>query len=155
MSQWFLQQFGPGNNIVTDRYTGLIIASYGLQDTANPSAGFPTYDLYLDQPGQPIGPAFLLEELGSSDYLYLIVDKRMAFDIPHVGVYFEPDEPSSFVLPDGQPEFKGRLGKFNTTLWMDKIFQSDNYSVYRMNLPVASDTYQDHAVEFQGKLTVG
>ena len=155
MSQWFLSRFGPGNNIVTDRYTGLIIASYGLQDTANPSAGFPTYDLYLDKPGQPIGPAFLLEELGSSNYLYLIVDKRMAFDIPHVGVYFEPDEPSSFVLPDGQPEFEGRLGKFNTALWMDKVFQSDNYSVYRMNLPAASDTYQDHAVEFQGRLSVG
>jgi hypothetical protein len=155
MSQWFLHRFGAGNNIVTDRYTGLIIASYGLQNTANPSPGFPTYDLYLDRPGQPIGPAFLLAELGSSNYLYLIVDKRMAVDVPIVGVYFEPDEPSSFVLPDGQPVFKGRLAKFNTTLWMNKIFQSDNYSVYRMNLPTPTGRYQERAVTFRGKLSVG
>jgi uncharacterized membrane protein len=155
MSQWFLHRFGPGNNVVTDRYTGLIIASFGMQDTANPSAGFPTYDLYLDKPGQPIGPAFLLQELASSNYLYLIVDERMAFDVPNVGVYFEPDEPSSFVLPDGQPIFKGRLGKFNKTLWMNKVFQSDNYSVYRMTLPVTSATYQARDVQFQGKLSVG
>jgi uncharacterized membrane protein len=155
MSQWFLQRFGPGNNIVTDRYTGLVIASFGLQNTATPSAGFPTYDLYLDKPGQPIGPAFLLADLSSSHYLYLIVDKRMALDTPRVGVYFEPDEPSSFVLANGQSVFKGRLSKFNTTLWMDKVFQSDNYSVYRMNLPVASVRYQDHEVKFQGKLSIG
>jgi hypothetical protein len=155
MSQWFLQRFGPGNNVVTDRYTGLIIASFGLQNTATPSAGFPTYDLYLDKPGQPLGPAFLIADLTSSHYLYLIVDKRMAVDTPRVGVYFEPDEPSAFVLPDGQSIFKGRLGKFNTTLWMNKVFQSDDYSVYRMNLPAASGKYQDHEVGFHGKLSVG
>jgi hypothetical protein len=154
MSQWFLHRFGHGNNVVTDRYTGLISASFGAQDIANPSSGFPAYDLYLDKPGQPIGPAFLLEELSSSHYLYLIVDKRMAFDAPRVGVYFESDEPSSLVLPDGQPVFKGRLNKFNSTVWMNKVFQSDNYSVYRMNLPAGKDSYQSHAVKFEGKLSV-
>ncbi|HWG00657.1 MAG TPA: hypothetical protein VG164_02255 [Trebonia sp.] len=155
MSQWFLDRFGPGHNVVTDRYTGLVIASFGLQDTANPSAGFPVYDLYLDKPGQPIGPAFLLQELGSSNYLYLIVDKRMAVDAPQVGAYFEGYEPPNLVLPDGQPVFHGLLSKFNTISWMDKVFDSDNYSVYRMNLPAPAGQYQKRDVTFHGKLSVG
>ena len=43
-SEWFSARFGTGNNIVTDRYTGLIFASFGAQNTAYPSAGFPTYE---------------------------------------------------------------------------------------------------------------
>jgi hypothetical protein len=154
-AQWFLARFGPDNNIVTERYTGLEFASFGLQLIANPSAGFPVYDLYLDKPGQPIGPGFLLRELSSSGYQYLIVDERMAYDTPNIGVYFEPDEPSSFILPDGQSAFKGRLNKFNTTSWLAKVFQSDDYSVYRINLPPAQGTHQRGEVNFQGKLTVG
>jgi hypothetical protein len=154
MSQWFLDRFGPKNNVVTDRYTGLIIGSFGLQYTANPSSGFPVYDLYTDEPGKPLGPAFLLAELASSKYLYLIVDERMADHTPAIGVYFEGDDTGQFALPDGKPIFQGRLGKFNSTLWMYKVFQSDNYSVYRMNLPAGPDTYQRTAVNFTGKLTV-
>jgi hypothetical protein len=151
--QWFLARFGPGNNIVADRYTGLVYASFGLQVTANPSVGFPVYDLYVDKPGQPIGPGFLLKELSESRYLYLIVDERMAYDTPNIGVYFEPDEPSSFIL-NGQSAFKGRLGKFDATSWLVKVFQSDNYSIYRINLPPAQEAYQRGRANFQGKLTV-
>ena len=35
-SKWFAARFGTGNNIVTDRYTGLIFDSFGLQNTAAP-----------------------------------------------------------------------------------------------------------------------
>jgi len=155
MTQWFLHRFGPGNSVVTDRYTGLLIASYGLQDTAQPSAGFPVWDLYIDTPGQPIGPPSLIAALTSADFRYLIVDKRMADDAPQLGVYFEGSEPAGLVLPDGQPVFKGRLGKFNTVRWMSKVFESDNYAVYRMNLPIVSDSYQASPVPLRGKLTVG
>jgi hypothetical protein len=141
-SRWFSVRFGTGNNIVTDRYTGLIFASFGLQNTAAPSAGFPTYDLYLAKPGAPIRPSSLLAELGSSHYTYLIVDERMAYDVPEVGVYFEPSESSSFVAANGKPLFYGRLGKFDTMSWMVKVFQSDNYSVYRLTLPATKIGYQ-------------
>jgi hypothetical protein len=154
MTQWFLHRFGAGNNVVTDRYTGLLMASYGLQDTAQPSAGFPVWDLYIDQPGRPIGPASLIAELTSSDFRYLIVDERMAQDAPQIGVFFEGTEPAGLLLPDGQPIFKGRLGKFDAVSWMSKVFQSDNYAVYRMNLPAVSVTYQARPVQLRGKLTV-
>jgi hypothetical protein len=152
-SEWFLNRLGPGHNIVTDRYTGLIFASFGLQDAAAPSQGFPVYDLYLTKPGDPIDPS-LLAELSSSDYTYLIVDARMAYEVPQIGVYFEPDEPSQFVLPDGKPIFLGRLNKFNSISWLVKIFQSDDYSIYRINLRPAPAGYQRSAPKFRGKLSV-
>jgi hypothetical protein len=155
MTQWFRASFGAGNNVVTDRFTGLIMGSYGLQDLADPSSGFPVWDLYTGQPGQSLGPPFLIADLTSSDYRYLVVDKRMATDAPQVGVYFEGSEPDGFVLPDGQPIFKGRLAKFDGVRWMTKVFESDNYAVYRMDLPLASPAYQVGPAAFHGKLTVG
>jgi hypothetical protein len=134
-SRWFSAELGAGHNIVTDRYTGLIFGSLGLQKTDTPSPGFPVWDLYLDKPGAPIEPAYLLYELTSSHYTYLIVDERMAYDVPAQGLYFGPGEPGSLITRSGTPALRGRLGKFNVIPWMVKIFQSDNYSVYRINLP--------------------
>jgi hypothetical protein len=155
MTQWFVGRFGAGNHVITDRYTGLLVSSSGLQDTAQPSSGFPVWDLYTDQPGQPLGPPFLIASLTSADYRYLIVDRRMATDVPRLGVYFEGTEPAGFVLPDGRPIFKGRLAKFDGVLWMSQVFESDNYAVYRMNLPVTSPPYQVRPVPLPGKLAVG
>jgi hypothetical protein len=155
MAQWFLARFGPGHRMVTDRYTGLEIASFGLQDTAMPSAAFPIWDLYTAEPGQPLGPPFLFTVLAEGHYRYLVVDKRMATDVPLLGIYFEGNEPGDFVRPDGQPIFSGRLAKFNGVLWMSEIFESDNYAVYRMYLPAGSQRYQVLPVPLHGKLTVG
>ncbi len=76
----------------------------------------------------------------------------MAYDVPEVGVYFEPNEPS-FLTKAGKSIFFGRLGKFNTIAWMVKVYQSDNYSIYRLNLPVHRGTgYQTKPPKMGGKL---
>lgn len=161
-SEWFSARFGTGNKVVTDRYTGLIFASFGLQNTAFSSAGFPIYNLYLAKPGAPIEPAYLFSELSNSNYTYLIVDARMAHDTPELGVYFQPgDPPSARPLGDKSP-FSGRLSKFNTVQWAIKVFQSDNYSIYRFNLSSAHLSYEQqpprssgrHGKVLQGKLMV-
>ncbi len=59
----------------------------------------------------------------------------MATEIPELGIYFEPTEPVSYVYPNGTSYFAGRLGKFNATQWMYKVYDRDIYSVYRMALP--------------------
>jgi hypothetical protein len=162
-SQWFSARFGTGNKIVTDRYTGLVFGSFGLQKLARPSDGFPVWDLYLTKPGISIDP-LLLDDLALSRYAYLIVDARMAYDVPQLGVYFTPNDPSS-VRPQGdQSPFSGRLDKFNTIVWAVKIFQSDDYAVYRLNLSATAtpQSYQGqaptspgrHPKVLQGKLTV-
>jgi hypothetical protein len=138
-SQWFSAHFGAGNNIVTDRDTGLVFGSYGLQNPAAPSAGFPAYNLDLAQPGAPLEPPYLQYELSGSDYNYLIVDGRMAYEVPENGVYFETDEPR-FLTKSGKPIFYGRLANFDLIPWMVKVFQSDNYSIYRLDLPTTTST---------------
>lgn len=142
-SEWFSARFGVNNNIVTDRYTGLVFASFGLQNTASPSAGFPTYDLYLAKAGARLGPSYLLDDLSISDYTYLIVDQHMAYELPELGIYFVPSEPGSlFRAPGNVPVFRGRLQKFNAVNWMVKVYQSDNYSIYRLDLPVSRVGYE-------------
>jgi hypothetical protein len=136
-SQWFSAHFGTGNNIVTDRDTGLIFGSYGLQNPVAPSAGFPAYDLDLAQPGKLLTPAGLQYELSGSQDNYLIVDGRMAYEFPENGVFFVKPEPS-FKTSSGKPIFYSTLGNFYLIPWMVKIYQSDAYSIYRLNLPVGT-----------------
>jgi hypothetical protein len=150
-SEWFSARFGTGNNIITDLDTGLVFGSFGLQSPGAASAGFPFYDLYLTKPGAPVEPPFLLYELSAGGYTYLIVDERIADEIPETGVYFERNEPN-FVTSTGMSIFHGRLGKFNTVTWMVKVFQSDNYSIYRLNLPISTITYQHQPPKLHGKL---
>jgi hypothetical protein len=155
-SEWFSARFGTGNNIVTDRNTALIFGSFGLQNPATPSAGFPVYNLYSAKPAVSIEPAVLLYELSAARYSYLIVDERMAYEVPETGVYFVPDEPN-FLTKAGKPIFFGRLGKFNTIPWMIKVFQSDNYSIYRLTAPASKKSYQSHAPKLpddSGRLSV-
>lgn len=141
-SAWFSSRLGAGNRIVTDRYTGLVFASSGLQDPAAPSAGFPVYNLYLGKPGTPIKPPYLLYELPNSHYTYLVIDRRMEYELPQLGVYFEPDEPPGQFAPrHGKPVFYGRLGKFDTIPWTIKVFQSDNFRIYRFDLPASKTSY--------------
>ena len=52
----------------------------------------------------------------------------------------------------GKPIFYGRLGKFNTIPWMVKVYQSDNYSIYRLNLPATKTGYRGQPPKLGGKL---
>jgi hypothetical protein len=152
-SAWFRARFGTGHNLIIDRYSALIFASYGLQNIAKPSPGFPTYELYLAKSGSLI-PASLLTELKAGNYNYIIVDRRMAYEIPETGVYFDPGEPNYLVPKSGKSIFYGRLDKFNSLSWMIKVFQSDDYIIYRLNLPVARTGYSGRPPSVQGKLVV-
>jgi hypothetical protein len=163
-SQWFSARYGVGNNIVTDRYTGLVFGSFGLQDPDAPSAGFPVWDLYAAKPGAPISQPdrLLLSDLQLSDYTYLIVDEDMAYELPQLKFYFSPSEPALLDRArDGKPLFYGRLQKFDLLDWMVKVFQSDSYSIYRLRLPVPTGQAEYQAKPptsrgqvSQGKLTV-
>jgi hypothetical protein len=152
---WFSAQFGPGNKVATDRYTGLIFGSFGLQNPDYPTARLPFYNLYLAEPGAPIEPSYLLSDLHRADYTYLIVDERMAYDVPELGIYFTTTEPPSLQSRDGKSVFKGKLGKFNSFSWAVKVFQSDNYSIYRLNLPVPKISYRRQPPVSRGKLLQG
>jgi hypothetical protein len=154
-SEWFSAHLGTGNNVVTDRNTGLIFGSFGLQNLAVPSAGFPAYNLYLVRQGAQLYPPYLQFELSGSGYHYLIVDGRMAYEVPESGVYFERNEPS-FMVGSGGRVFRVPLAEFTMVPWMLRAFQSDNYSIYRLELPIQNSKvgYQPKVPKERGRLVI-
>jgi hypothetical protein len=152
---WFSARFGTGNKVMTDRYTGLIFGSFSLQNPDYPFVGLPFYNLYLAEPGAPIEPPNLLSDLHHAGYAYLIVDERMAYDVPELGIYFTSTEPPSLQSQDGKSVLQGRLGKFNSFSWAVKVFQSSHYSIYRLNLPVPRIGYKLQPPTSRGKLLQG
>jgi hypothetical protein len=113
----------PFSKVVTDRYTGLPLVAYGHAIAADPSSGFATWNLYTT-PGTP--PPFLVNELVTSDYTYLIIDNRIARLKPEIGTYFEPDEPN-LVKPSQRA-----LDQLNDVPWAEKVIATTDYAVYRL-----------------------
>lgn len=152
-STWFRDQFGLGNNIITDRYTGVIFASYGVQNPAITWSGFPTYELFLAPPSSSTMQS-LLVKLQGAGYKYVIVDRRMAYFFPEVDQYFDSEESFSAVPNGGKPPFYGKLQRLDSYPWLEKVFQSENYSIYRLNLPAQITTYGRRPPAKQGKLEI-
>ncbi|MEV6846029.1 hypothetical protein [Actinoplanes sp. NPDC051411] len=129
-SAWLRRTQGRDLRIVADRYSGLIFGSYGGQDPVTGSGTFPTYDLYLAEPGRPIS-APLLSQLQSWRFGYLVVDRRMALEVPDIKIYFETNEP----IPHGdRPAFTlAQLTKFDSLPWTIKIYDSSDVAIYRFD----------------------
>jgi hypothetical protein len=129
-ANWLRATQGRDLKIVADRYSGLVFGSFGDQFPVTGSVTFPTYDLYLTQPGRPVPPA-LIEQLSEWNFGYLIVDRRMAEQAPEIGIYFETNEP---IPHDGRPAFTlGQLTKFDHTPWTIKIYDSGDIAIYRFD----------------------
>ena len=129
-ANWLRATEGRGLRVVADRYSGLVFGSYGGQFPVTGSVTFPTYDLYLTQPGRPVPPA-LIGQLSAWNFGYLIVDRRMAREAPETGIYFETNEP---IRHDGRPAFTlGQLTKFDRTPWTIKIYDSGDIAIYRFD----------------------
>jgi len=127
---WLRRTQGHDLRIVADRYSGLIFGSYGGQDPVTGSGAFPTYDLYLGRPGRPMsGP--LLSQLQSWRFGYLVVDRRMALEVPDIKIYFETNEP---IEHDDRPAFTlAQLTKFDALPWTIKIYDSTDVAIYRFD----------------------
>jgi hypothetical protein len=127
---WLNRTQGRHLRIVADRYSGLIFGSYGEEDPVTGSGAFPTYDLYLSPPGRPVSRA-LLGQLQSWRFGYLIVDRRMALEVPDIKIYFETNEP---IPHDDRPAFTlGQLTKFDALPWTIKIYDSADIAIYRFD----------------------
>jgi hypothetical protein len=127
---WLRRTQGRHLRIVADRYSGLIFGSYGGQDPVTGSATFPTYDLYLASPGRPVSRP-LLTQLESWQFGYLVVDRRMALEVPDIKIYFETNEP---ITHDDRPGFTlAQLTKFDSLPWTIKIYDSTDVAIYRFD----------------------
>jgi len=73
----------------------------------------------------------LLRELRTSNYRYMVVDRRMARYLPRIGVYFEPDEPEAFRRKTPPP--LTALDRYDRLPWTIPVYQSDNLAIYRFD----------------------
>jgi hypothetical protein len=134
LAAWFDRNIGTRQHIVTDRYTGLVLVRDADAEPASPAIGFPTYDLYFNA-GPP--GSYLVYELSSSGYAYLIIDKRMSSQLPEVGVFFEPDEPYAYQGHD--PITQANLDRYDFLPWTTEVYDSDDYAVYRFDFSAIHD----------------
>ncbi|MFD8396409.1 hypothetical protein ACFV2N_46380 [Streptomyces sp. NPDC059680] len=127
-SHWFEDREGARHHVVSDRYTGLSLVRDADARPAAPAKSFPAYDLYVDS--SPPSD-HLVHQLSSSAYTYLIIDKRMATQLPRDGIYFAPGEP----FPHGAPSpiSPQNLDRYNNLPWTTKVYESDNYAIYRFD----------------------
>jgi hypothetical protein len=127
-TDWFQSTYGIDHQVIADRYGGLAFASFGREWTANPSPGFPVWQLYF-QVRRP--SAKLLGELRQARWRYMVVDDRMARSVPQNGEYFNRTEPKAVVRT--QPVPRAALTKYNSLPWAIKVYQSTNLEIYRLD----------------------
>ncbi len=121
---WLAATRGTGLKVVTDRYSGLALGSFGDEWVVTPSAGFPVWELYSSD-GHP-SPQ-LMTQLAASGYSYLVVDKRMAEFKPLVGVYFSSAEPPGFHVS------RADLAALDRAPWLVKLYDSGNIEIFRFD----------------------
>ncbi len=126
---WFRVTQGPGQRVVADRDTALAFGSFGDALPAAASTGFPIWQLYFS--AAPPSPG-LVGELVYGRYRYLVVDRRMARDLPQVGDYFVDSEPGAGTRTTPVPA--AALTKFAHVPWATCIYASDDLAVYRLDL---------------------
>ena len=128
VTRWFQQTQPPQPGIISDRYTGLPLGGFAGANLAAASEGFPFWEMYFDPSGPPVG---LLVAVGYSGYDYLVVDDRMARDVPLLGVYFGYAEPEA--LTRTKPVPVAALDRYHVQPWATEVLNTDHYSVYRLN----------------------
>jgi hypothetical protein len=129
-ARWFRTRYGIDQNVVTDRYSGLALASFAQAWWARPSPGFPAWDLFLKE-GPP--SRTLLRALHDADFRYLIVDENMARFVPRVGAYFLPHGGEPGADPVRHPVRAAAVQKFEHLPWTIKVYASDNLAIYRLD----------------------
>lgn len=129
-ARWFRGTYGGDQRIVSDRYTGLAFGSFGRAWWAYPTQAFPAWDLLLkeERPSRR-----LLRQLRDQHYRYLVVDERMARDIPLSGAYFTPGDGEPGANPVLRPVPAAALTKFEHLPFANKVYETDNLSIYRFD----------------------
>jgi hypothetical protein len=128
LAEVFDQRF-PKQRIVSDRYTSLALVAYGSAYSASPGSTFQTYDLFFKATDPD---PYLVHQLDTSRYTYLVVDERLSSPVPEGMHYFVGDEPAE-VVAGSSPVPQAALDRFETVPWTTKVYSTTNYSVYRLD----------------------
>lgn len=141
LGDWFAQNVPPNTWVLTDRYSSMTVAGRGgMRVTASSGRAFPYYQLYYSMETPPLK---LMAEIWALNAQYLVVDRRMATQIPSNGWWLGPDDPRP---AEGEPfASEEALAKFDYMPWADEVYASENYVVYRLDL-TRYNPYQTQAL---------
>ena len=122
LARWFNQTLPYGTTVMVDHFTGIYLYSHSGVRVPPPSFDLVTNFDYSDQPI----PTSIWNQAIKQGYQYIVVDKRFG---NHLGVWNSPFvAPLQDVLP--QP---GALTRFQQYSWTPRVYNSTDYSVYRID----------------------
>lgn len=131
-ASWVRAHLLAGSVFAADRSNALALAAIGLVD---PAQGL--------QRGQSVpylyfSPTFDSRDsatIGAFGIRYILVDLRLSTDVPHVGIYFTPEEP-----PAGHthPIPRADLTKFAKAPDLTRIYDDGEIQIYQVDTKVGS-----------------
>ncbi len=132
-AQWSGRALGPGNRFVADRVNRVLLATYGRQELVIS---------YVER--VPIAFLFLAAEIGPREreiaraarVRYLLIDRRLATDLPVVGHYFDRGEERDLGVRT-VPISPTVLAKFDALPGVSRLFDGGNIQVYDIGAIVA------------------
>lgn len=123
LAHWFNTDLPEGARVMTDAYTGMYLYSRSNAVTVPPQNFNVVVDFFYGD--RPI-PNSVRNDAVSEGYEYIVVDKRLS---NHYGVW---NSPFLGVLGNLLPQ-PNTLTRFRSYPWTPLIYNSTDYSVYRIN----------------------
>jgi hypothetical protein len=115
----------PRSRVVTDRSTGLLMASYGRQDPVGGQInGLSVVSIFFT-------PVFGERErsiVRGDELRYIVVDRRLSASLPATGIYFERGEPGG--QAHKVPISAGALAKFDRVRGLSRIYDNGDIVIY-------------------------
>ncbi len=136
LAAWVLKHLGPRSHVITDRYTALPLITEADAVAPRQTTGLPIGEFWYDR--YPPGPS-LLRKLQSGHDSYLVVDQRSITHTPVEASLFFAGEPARVPARN--------LSRLNEWPWLIKLYQSHDYTVYRISFSGYRAWYPTHAGE--------
>ena len=124
-AKWARAYLGPDNRMVADRTNALLMLSAGGQrPVTGYGDGIPTWRVVLS----PKLGARELAIIRQAGLRYVVVDNRLAWDLPTTGVYFERAEPDAarITFPIDTHDFS----KFDSKASIARVFDGGHVVIY-------------------------
>ena len=133
----WLRTYDSPDRVVADIYTGTSLGVFGTtRDACAVSASCPgDLQIWRFYNGQTVRGSDLAL-LRSEGYRFLAVDRRMIEATPRSGYWFNRSEEGAFEHDEPYPkEILARLESFR---WLTKVYASNDYDIYEINIDAAS-----------------
>jgi hypothetical protein len=125
VARWILDHDGPGRVVLADSRDEVVLEAWGR---ARPGPSRLAWETFFPAQGPP--PAVARADV-RAHVRFIVVDDRMATQIPPQGYYFS----SGYEPAVPQPLPSASLTKFKDDSWLRLVHRTEHYAVYQVLLP--------------------